>query len=121
MKKERIGVGEGDGRGPGLFLISLAIAAWLIGLSAGESLSGDSAGLKGDISSYSGQASPTHSGGGSYLQIYRARAYYCETKNTHTGACICPPGYSARLVSYAEGPWCDYEVCWISYGYVCEN
>jgi hypothetical protein len=40
MKKERIGVGEGDGGGPGLFLISLAIAAWLIGLSAGESLWG---------------------------------------------------------------------------------
>jgi len=120
MKKGRTGVRGGNGRGSGLFLISLAIAASFLGFGAGASLSGDSAGLSGDISSYSGQASEAHSSGGSYLQTYRARTYHCETKNIHTGVCSCPAGYSAQLVALAEGPSCDYEPCWITYGYVCE-
>jgi hypothetical protein len=121
MKKGRIGVRGGNRQGPRLLLIALVIAASFFGFSAGESLSRDSTGLSGDISSYSGQASPAHSGGGSYLQLYQNRGLYCREPNIHTGACSCPAGYSAQLVSYAEGPSCDYDVCWATYGYVCEN
>ena len=121
MKKGGIGIRRGDRRRPGLILVCLAIAASFFGFSAVESLSSDSTGLNGNISSYSGQASPARGGGGSYLQIYRARSFYCQTPNTHTGVCGCPSGYSAQLVSYAEGPSCDYDICWASYGYICEN
>jgi len=107
--------------GGGPLMLSFIVALSLFCACAGRSPAGDSTSLSADISGYTGQPLSERQGGGSYLQTCRRRAYECTRKNTRTNACTCPAGYTAQMVSLAEGPSCDYEPCWTTYGYVCEN
>jgi len=121
MEKGKIAVDGENAGGSRLFLICLALAVALFCSSAGESLSGDSTSMSGDISGYTGRASSEQPGGGSYLQMYSSRRMECTRANTRTNTCSCPAGYGAQLVALAEGPSCDWEPCWVTYGYVCEK
>ncbi len=90
MEKERFAVGGGSMRGLRLS-VCLAVLALFFCLGTGTCFSRDSAGLSGDISTYTGQAGSAQSQeGGSYLQVSRGWATECYSPTPARTRAVAP-------------------------------